>query len=341
MRIAFIFSPYSYFANVFSGVVVQGRCWRDALQALGHDVEMLDPTRPIDWKGFDIVHLFQHGQWCGPLIQDLAGIGVPTFLSPIIDPPKPYGRIATLLSRIPFERGRLFQNQRLLFQYGAQGAQFASRSTIETLSLKACGVSDEAIHTIPISMSHDWDINDAVVLASPRNGAVLHVSHLAQPRKNVRRLIDSAIRLGFPLRLAGSIADVAFAAWLDSIQAQHPNIRYLGRVSDEHLRQEMLSASVFCLPSLFEGVGLVALDAGYCGCRLVVTKCGGTIDYLSGCADFVDPTDVSGLDAALSRALASPGPDMVARTHITENFTKLGSGRNLVAAYERCLAMQD
>lgn len=337
MKIGVILSPYCFYANVFNGVVVQARCWMEGLRALGHDVVLLQAVERIDWKSIDIVHLYQHGPWCGPILQDLAKTGVRVFLSPIIDPPRPYGLLPRLMSKIPFERGRLWQNQRLLRQYAALGTQFLARSELEAQSLRAVGVPNSSIHQVLISMSNDWPINDAIVQTSTRNGGIFHVSHLDQPRKNVRRLIASAIRIGASLRLAGSISDPEFSAWLDDIQARHGTIRYLGRISDEQMQAEMLSASVFCLPSLFEGVGLVALDAGFCGCNLVVSNCGGTRDYLGDQARYIDPEDDARLDAALRAALAIPAPNMETRAHIVAQFSILASARNLVSVYERVL----
>ncbi|MFG1346769.1 glycosyltransferase family 4 protein [Xanthobacter autotrophicus DSM 431] len=333
MRIAYILSPYCYYTNVFSGVVVQARCWMEALQALGHEVCLVSAMSPIDWKSFDVVHLFQHGSWCDSLLDDLAALGVPTVLSPIIDPPRPYGRVAALVSRIPFERLRLQQNQRLLRKYGGSCTRILSRSTLERQSLEAVGVPPGKIVNAPISMSKDWALDEATITAAPRNGAVLHVSHLAQPRKNARLLIEVAMEKGFPLRLAGSLSDPAFASWLKQVEASHPNITYLGRISDARMLEEMLACSVFCLPSLYEGVGLVALDAGYCGANLVVSTAGGTRDYLGEHAFYIDPHDRAGLGDAIRRALDLPLPNLEVHRHVEREFSKLGSGRKLEACY--------
>ena len=337
MRIAFIPSPHCYYANVFNGVIVQAKCWRDALVALGHEVELVHPMSPIAWKSFDIIHLFQHGGWCSQLLESLAQDGAHTFLSPIIDPPRPYGQFARLVSLVPFERLRLQQNQRMLRRYGATCERFLSRSEHEKISLEAVGVPSEKIINVPISMSKDWVIDDAALTRYPRNGAVLHISHLAQPRKNVRALIEASIAKGFPLRLAGSLNDAAFASWLDGVQAAHPHITYLGRISDAQMEEEMLSCSVFCLPSLYEGVGLVALDASYCGANLVSSIAGGTRDYLGEHSAYIDPLDKDALGEAIMRALDAPLPNVAAHHHVADNFSKLASGRNLEAAYASVL----
>lgn len=332
MRIAYVLNPSNYYANAFSGVVVQAQCWKGALAELGHEVEYIRPEGPISWSSFDVVHFFQHGPWCETLIGDLTSVNVATVLSPIIDPPKPYGLLAATASVIPFERLRLQQNQRLLRQYGAKCSRLLSRSSLEERSLKAVGVPTGKIINVPISMSKDWNIDEREIYGE-RNGTVFHVSHLSQPRKNVRRLIESSIALGFPLRLAGSLQEPAFADWLQTVQADNPHIKYLGKISDAQMREEMLSCSVFCLPSLFEGVGLVALDAAYCGANLVVSAAGGTRDYLGNHADYIDPLDASALGASIQRALASPSPNVDAHRHVRDSFSKISSGKALEAAY--------
>lgn len=333
MKIAYVLSPYCYYSNVFSGVVVQARCWADALTDLGHEVEFVHAETPIDWSLFDIVHLFQHGSWCDSLLDEFARHETVTVLSPIIDPPRPYGLMAAMMSRIPFEKLRLQQNQRLLRKFGRTCGHFLSRSDLERKSLEVSGVPPEKIVNVPISLSKNWTVDAAVLTARPRRLSVLHVSHLAQPRKNVRLLVDVAIERGFDLRLAGSLSDAAFAEWLRKVEAAHSNIRNLGRISDDELFEEMRSCSVFCLPSLYEGVGLVALDAGYCGANLVITTASGARDYLGDHATYVDPCDRRGLGDAIVSALALPLPNLDVHRHVAAEFSRSASGRKLEAAY--------
>lgn len=334
MRIAFIVGPANLYSNAFSGIVVQANSWARGLREAGHEVVFPQVHLPIDWQQFDVVHLFQHGPWCQPLIERLRKFARPVVvLSPIIDPPKPYGRGARLLSQIPFERLRLAQNQRLLRIYGGLCDRMLARSRHELASLSAVGVPAQCISMVHIPMAKAWEIDDQTVATHPRSGAVFHVSNLDQPRKNVRRLVELAITERFPLRLAGSIANPDFLAWLQGVQAEHGNITYLGRISDDALQEEMLSCAVFCLPSLFEGVGLVALEAAYCGANLAVTRCGGTPDYLGAHALECDPLDRESLKAAVLEALARPLPNMAARDHVARLFSIDASTRALLQCY--------
>ena len=337
MKIAYILSPYCYPANVFSGVVVQAKCWAEALTDLGHQIEFPRADQPIDWGSYNLVHLFQHGSWCESLLNDFARQSIQTVYSPIIDPPRPYGRLAALISKIPFEKLRLQQNQRLLRRYGQSCELFLCRSGLEGRSLQAVGVPAARIVHVPISLSKDWQVDVAMLSARPRKRSVLHVSHLAQPRKNVRLLVEVAIERGFELRLAGSLSDPEFAAWLRGIKSKHPGITYLGRISDAELMEEMLACSVFCLPSLFEGVGLVALDAGYCGANLAISTAGGTRDYVGNRATYFDPLDRKGLGDAVMTALDQPLPNLDLHRHVAAEFSKAACGRKLEAVYANLL----
>lgn len=334
MKIAYVLSPSCLFSNVVSGIVVQAKSWARGLQELGQAVEFPAADKATDWASFDVVHLYQHGPWSLELLKSLQSTPVKVVHSPIIDPPTPYGLLASLVSRLPFEKLRMMQNQRLLRVYGRMCDVTLARSQHEATSLKAVGVPASRISSLHIPLANSWQVQEADVIDHPRSDAVFHVSHLSQPRKNVAALIALAIEEGFRLRLAGSISDDGFAASVADAVKKHPNIAYLGRISDEQMREEMLSCAVFCLPSLHEGVGLVALDAAYCGANLVVTARGGTPEYLGRCATVVDPRDIATLKSAVLDALRLPRPNLTAHRYAVEHFSPRASAEKLLNLYE-------
>jgi L-malate glycosyltransferase len=52
-------------------------------------------------------------------------------------------------------------------------------------------------------------------------------------------------------------------------------VKFLGILNKEDLRKEYLNASVFCLPSLHEGMSNTVLEAMACGLSIVITNTGG------------------------------------------------------------------
>lgn len=85
------------------------------------------------------------------------------------------------------------------------------------------------------------------------------------------------------LRLAGSWGSAQ--AQYDAIGAQAARlatpVEFLGRLDPEHLAQEYRAASTFVLPSFFEGLPLVAVEALACGCKAVLTDLPGIRPWLS------------------------------------------------------------
>jgi glycosyltransferase involved in cell wall biosynthesis len=109
-------------------------------------------------------------------------------------------------------------------------------------------------------------------------------------------------------------------------------VRFRGLLPQRELAEVMKSAHIFLLPSLFEGLPLVVLEALACGCRVVTTKLPGVRELLGGFKHesvslvdlprleqvdvpveedeerFVDGIE-KGLKAQMLRALEEPSPD--------------------------------
>ncbi len=79
----------------------------------------------------------------------------------------------------------------------------------------------------------------------------------------------------------------------------------LRNLSDVELAAVMAGASCFCLPSLWEGFGLTALEAMACGVPVVVAN-RGSLPEVVGDAGVVSEPDASALGAALHDLLADP-----------------------------------
>jgi glycosyltransferase involved in cell wall biosynthesis len=58
------------------------------------------------------------------------------------------------------------------------------------------------------------------------------------------------------------------------------NVVFHGQVSQSQLADLMRRSAVFVLPSFYEGLPLVLVEAAACGCRLVATALPGVVDPL-------------------------------------------------------------
>jgi glycosyltransferase involved in cell wall biosynthesis len=138
---------------------------------------------------------------------------------------------------------------------------------------------------------------------------VLYAATL-HPRKNLPMVREAMRRLaaeGFPhvLAVAGFPApDRADSAALEAAAVGERVVR-LAQTSDEQLAALMSGAAAVCLPSLYEGFGLTALEALACGAPLVVSDRGALPEVVGDAAVIVAPT-VDDVTTGLRRVLAEP-----------------------------------
>jgi glycosyltransferase involved in cell wall biosynthesis len=113
--------------------------------------------------------------------------------------------------------------------------------------------------------------NPAAPPAASTAAPALVVSALV-PYKRVDRAIEACAVAGIPLRIAGDGPD------LDRLRQQAAgNVTFLGRVSDDVLRDEYRAASVVVLPGE-EDFGIAPLEAQACGRPVVALARGGALE---------------------------------------------------------------
>jgi len=127
-----------------------------------------------------------------------------------------------------------------------------------------------------------------------------------QRRKNVTRLVEAfeASAAGWRLVLAGSLGFGAEEA-LDRIErsSRKSDIQLLGYVSGAVLDDLYWRASIFAFPSLDEGFGMPVLDAMSHGVPVLTSNVSAMPEVSGGAALLVDPSDVTSIQAGLSRLM--------------------------------------
>ncbi len=108
---------------------------------------------------------------------------------------------------------------------------------------------------------------------------------------------------------------------------QAPNIHFVGFADDEKLVDLYKANDVFVLPTLFEGMPTVVLEAMSYGMPVIVTDVGATLELVDGTNGYIiEKNDVASLKRALT-AYLEKGPDdrqkMSANSYrkVKENFT--------------------
>lgn len=131
-----------------------------------------------------------------------------------------------------------------------------------------------------------------------------------EPRKNFTRLVeafgllDPAVRSGLVLAIGGGpgwkSADVPAAIARLGLGS---SVKLLGYVDDEDRGPLLASASLFALPSLYEGFGLPVLEAMACGTPVVTSARGALAELAGDAAAYVDPLRPESIAAGLDSLL--------------------------------------
>lgn len=330
MKIAFVISE-SFCVVPFHGIKIQAKTWADELERQGHDVTCVSPWDTPKWELFDIIHLVGYNE----VLLDLDVLSKKNsniVFSPIIDSMQNV-HLYKLMTYWGCAKLRLKSTNYVIRQASRYVKHWYVRSKFEYGYVKnAYGIHEDNISIIPLSYR----------IAPPslqleKKKFCFHVSKLTDDRKNVLRLVKAAQKYNFDLVLAGSISSEKDFYPIKQIVDSCPNISYLGRVSDEKLISLYNEAKVFALPSINEGVGLVAVEAAACGCDIVVTKVGGPKEYYNGMAHEVDPLSIDDIGCAILEALRATDTQPALREHIIKNFSLDSCVHQLAESYQKLL----
>lgn len=298
MKIAYIMYPGACYLGAGDGQKMQAEIWLKELERKGHQVDRINSWGHYDWKSYDVIHVFGFGLWNYDMIHWGSGINPNFVFSPIIDTNMPMWKYR-LATYVGYSKLRLYTQNYALRQLKPDIKIFFARSEYEANYLRhGYGIEENKIAIVPLSYR---ETNyDPTVKKEP---FCLFAGTMTQPRKNVPRLIEAAKKYGFPLKLVGNTGNTESEAQLRALVDNAPDIEILGFVSDDELSSLYNRAKVFALPSINEGVGLVALEAAICGCNIVITNLGGPKEYYEkGTAELVNPYDINDIGKAVLRA---------------------------------------
>jgi glycosyltransferase involved in cell wall biosynthesis len=184
----------------------------------------------------------------------------------------------------------------------------------EDLHLNA-GLDRPDIETVPLGFDTTW--------FSPGDGSrstvltVGIVTDVNLRRKGLLTFLEAARLLpGLSFVLVGA-RDNAATTRLRAVAP--PNVRILGRIRDEELREEYRHARVYVQLSEYEAFGSSLGEAMACGCVPVGTRAGGIPTLIGESGSYVPPGDAEAAAQAIEAAFES-GDGNSARQRIVENF---------------------
>jgi glycosyltransferase involved in cell wall biosynthesis len=265
-------------------------------------------TRPIParlvrtlWLRTDVPHV---ERWTGRVDVVHATLVGPPARSPVVITIHDIGfiRFPELCTADTLQYGRLIRRALDRGAFVHVTSEYVGREVRE-----AFGVDERRLTHIPLGVrpSSDGDAERGRELA----GATRYVLALGtvEPRKNLPFLVRAFDKVAsadpaLHLVVAGAEgwgADDFRDAWA---AAQHGDrIVRLGYVSDAQRRDLLAGARLLAYPSLYEGFGLVPLEAMAAGIPVVASRAGALPEVLGDAAVLTDPDDIGGLAAALEQ----------------------------------------
>jgi len=326
MRIAYILSNSSI--SPTNGVVSQALTWKSGLELLGHEVILIDMWKKNDWAKFDIIHFFGFSIYMRDFIIGMYNINSNIIVSPILDPNYSIFKLK-LYSLWGSSKLNLTNPYYGLASIKNKVKGFLVRSDFEKkYMVSGFGIEPSYCQIVPLSFGRSLDTRYV-----KKENFCLHISLLADDRKNVQRLIQAAKKFNFKLILGGLTRNKEelnkVLGWISG----HTNIDYIGFVTNDELADLYSRAKVFALPSICEGVGIVALEAASMGCDIVMTNVGGPKEYYNNLAKFVNPYNVDDIGNAVVEFLNGDTFQPNLKTHIDDKFSLLSVSKKLSSIY--------
>jgi glycosyltransferase involved in cell wall biosynthesis len=177
----------------------------------------------------------------------------------------------------------------------------------------------------------------AVAPAASLAAPALVVSALV-PYKRVDRAIEACALAEIPLRIAGDGPDRERLERQAGLRPQGNDVTFLGKVTDEVLRNEYRAARVVILPGE-EDFGIVPLEAQACGRPVVALARGGALETVKDGETgllFAEPTAASLADT-LQLASARRFDPVRIRSH-AETFSREAHATHLRAVIDDTMA---
>jgi glycosyltransferase involved in cell wall biosynthesis len=171
------------------------------------------------------------------------------------------------------------------------------------------GVTPDQLHIVPLGVN-----TELFKPAEQRvSGRIIAIASADVPLKGVSHLLHAVARLRVERNL-----DLQLVSKLEPNGPTEKLIAELGisdivhissGLSDEELAGLLASAEVACIPSLYEGFSLPAVEAMASGTPIVASRAGALPEVVGtdgSCARLVRPADVEELTAVLGELLDSP-----------------------------------
>jgi len=208
------------------------------------------------------------------------------------------------------------------------------------------GVSPKQLRVVPLGVDTDlFKPSD-----QPRvPGRIIAISSADRPLKGIGHLLHAVAKLrtehDLELQLVAKLEPNGPTEKLIAELGISDIVHTSSGLSDEELAGLFASAEIACIPSLYEGFSLPAVEAMASGTPIVASRAGALPEVLGvdgECADLVTPGDVNELIAALGNQLESPARRQwlgtAGRRRALDVFSWESVAAQTVRVYEQAIA---
>jgi glycosyltransferase involved in cell wall biosynthesis len=208
------------------------------------------------------------------------------------------------------------------------------------------GASPDQLHVVPLGVNTE--------LFKPgsgprRPGRVIAIASADTPLKGVSTLLHAVaktrVNRDVELRLVAKVEPNGPTHKLIAELGISDIVHITSGLSDAELAALFASAEVACIPSLYEGFSLPAVEAMSSGTPIVASRVGALPEVLGtdgACAELVPPADVDALTHALGDLLDSPekrrSMGKAGRARAVNVFSWEAVAAQTVRIYERAIA---
>lgn len=207
------------------------------------------------------------------------------------------------------------------------------------------GVNPQQLHLVPLGVDTDLFRPDA---AQRIPGRIVAISSADRPLKGISNLLRALARLrvhrDVELQLIARLEPDGPTEKLIAELGISDIVTVSGGLPDTEVAALLASAEIACIPSLYEGFSLPAVEAMSSGTPIVASRAGALPEVLGAdgsCAELVTPGDVDELTAALGALLDSPERRRrlgeAGRRRAVEVFSWESVAAQTVAVYQRAI----
>lgn len=219
-------------------------------------------------------------------------------------------------------------------------------STSATDIAEDFGVHPDQLHVVPLGV-------DTAVFAprlQPRvPGRIIAIASADVPLKGVANLLQAVAKLrterDVELQLVSRLESKGPTEKLIAELGITDIVHISSGLSDQELADLLASAEISCIPSLYEGFSLPAVEAMASGTPIVASRAGALPEVLGSeglCAELVTPGDVEELTQVLANLLDSPERryqlGIAGRQRAVDVYSWESVAAQTVSVYERAIS---